>query len=66
MKQLYTLALLLLTNTIFAQLTPEITSWKINTTNNTAYSYYRLNITANNDGNANLFQCTEWRLLQFY
>jgi len=39
---------------------------QFNTTNNTAYSYYRLNITANNNGNTGLFQCTEWRLLQFY
>ena len=39
---------------------------QFNTTNNTAYTYYRLNITANNNGNTGLFQCTEWRLLQFY
>ena len=39
---------------------------QFNTDNNTAYSYYRLNITANNNGNSGLFQCTEWRLLQFY
>ena len=32
MKQIYTFALMLLINTAFAQLTPEITSWKINTT----------------------------------
>lgn len=36
------------------------------TANNTAYAYYRLNITANNNNNTGLFQCTEWRLLQFY
>ena len=39
---------------------------QFNTNNNSAYSYYRLNITANNNGNTGLFQCTEWRLLQFY
>lgn len=39
---------------------------QFNTNNNTAYAYYRLNITANNNGNAGLFQCAEWRLLQFY
>lgn len=50
-------------NQIFPNRTQTI---QFNTTNNTAYKYYRLNITANNDGNANLFQCTEWRLLQFY
>lgn len=39
---------------------------QFNTNNNEAYNYYRLNITANNNGNAGLFQCAEWRLLQFY
>lgn len=36
------------------------------TDNNDAYIYYRLNITANNDGNTGIFQCAEWRMLQFY
>ena len=44
MKYVYPLALLLLTNTIFAQLTPEITSWKINTTNNTGYAGILTNV----------------------
>lgn len=44
MKQLYTIILLLLTNTIFAQLTPEITSWKVNTTNNTGYAGILTNV----------------------
>lgn len=44
MKKLYTFALLLLTNTLFAQLTPEITSWKINTTNNTGYAGILTNV----------------------
>lgn len=34
--------------------------------NSTAYIYYRLNITANNNDNQGLFQCAEWRVLQFY
>lgn len=37
-----------------------------NLKNTATYTYYRLNITANNNGNTGLFQCTEWRLLQFY
>lgn len=44
MKQLYILAVLLLTNTIFAQRTPEITSWKINTSNNTNYAGILTNV----------------------
>ena len=44
MKQLCTLALLILTNAIFAQLTPEITSWIINTTNNTGYAGILTNV----------------------
>ncbi|ANI90075.1 hypothetical protein A9P82_12745 [Arachidicoccus ginsenosidimutans] len=37
-----------------------------NTTNITAYKYYRWNITANNNNNSGIFQCEEFRLLQFY
>lgn len=44
MKQLCSLAFLILTNAIFAQLTPEITSWKINTTNNTGYAGILTNV----------------------
>jgi len=44
MKQLYSITLLLLTNTIFAQLTPEVTSWKVNTTNNTGYAGILTNV----------------------
>jgi hypothetical protein len=44
MKHLYALAILLMTNTVFAQLTPEITSWKINTTNNTGYAGILTNV----------------------
>ena len=40
----YTLSFFLLTNTIFAQLTPEITSWKINTTNNAGYAGILTNV----------------------
>ncbi|MBA3286162.1 MAG: YHYH protein [Bacteroidia bacterium] len=43
MKQIYTLALILLANTIFAQ-TPEITSWKINSTNATGYAGILTNV----------------------
>ncbi|SDD05234.1 DUF4998 domain-containing protein [Niabella drilacis] len=39
---------------------------KFVTDNSSAYTYYRLNITANNNDNTGLFQCTEWRLLQYY
>lgn len=39
---------------------------QFNTNNNTAYTYYRLNITSNNNGGTGLFQCAEWRMLQFY
>ncbi|MDE1191716.1 MAG: DUF1735 domain-containing protein [Arachidicoccus sp.] len=39
---------------------------QFNTTNIAAYKYYRWNITANNNNNSGLFQCTEFRLLQFY
>ncbi|QES87140.1 BT_3987 domain-containing protein [Rhizosphaericola mali] len=39
---------------------------QFNTSNTTAYSIYRLNITSNNNGGSGLFQCAEWRLLQFY
>jgi hypothetical protein len=44
MRYVYTIALLLLANTIFGQLTPEITSWKINTTNNTGYAGILTNV----------------------
>lgn len=50
-------------NQIFPNRTQTI---QFNTSNNTAYQYYRLNITANNNNNTGLFQCTEWRLLQYY
>ena len=38
MKQRYSFALIFLANTAFAQLTPEIISWKINTTGATGYA----------------------------
>ncbi|GAB3423314.1 hypothetical protein GCM10027516_22330 [Niabella aquatica] len=38
---------------------------RFNTSNTTAYKYYRWNITAK-AGSGNLFQCMEFRLLQFY
>ncbi len=44
MKQIYTFALILLANTVFAQLTPEITSWVINTTNATGYAGILTNV----------------------
>ena len=40
----YTLSFFLMTNTIFSQLTPEITSWKINTTNNAGYTGILTNV----------------------
>ena len=40
----YTLSFFLMTNTIFSQLTPEITSWKINTTNNAGYAGILTNV----------------------
>jgi YHYH protein/Secretion system C-terminal sorting domain len=44
MKQIYTFALIFLVNTIFAQLTPEITSWKINTNGSTGYAGILTNV----------------------
>jgi hypothetical protein len=44
MKQIFTYALILLANTVFAQLTPEITSWKINTTGATGYAGILTNV----------------------
>lgn len=44
MKPIYTLGLFLFTNTLFAQTTPEITSWKINTTQQTGYAGILTNV----------------------
>ncbi|MBK9732330.1 MAG: YHYH protein [Chitinophagaceae bacterium] len=44
MKHTYTFLLILLANTVFAQLTPEITSWKINTTGATGYAGILTNV----------------------
>jgi hypothetical protein len=44
MKQFYTFVFLLLSNSIFAQPTPEISSWKINTTKQTGYAGILTNV----------------------
>lgn len=44
MKHIYTISFLVLVNTVFAQLTPEVTSWKINTTNKTGYAGILTNV----------------------
>ena len=44
MKQFYTLASIFLANIAFAQLSPEITSWKINTTGSTGYAGILTNV----------------------
>jgi hypothetical protein len=38
----------------------------LNNNSNTAYKYYRVNVTKKEDGGNGLFQMTEWRLLQYY
>ena len=44
MKKIYSLILFFFLNTAFSQLTPEITSWKINTNNTTGYAGILTNV----------------------
>ena len=44
MKKIYTFCLILLSKIVFAQLTPDITSWKINTNGSTGYDGILTNV----------------------
>lgn len=58
MMQYNKFILVLLTNTMLAQLTPEITSWKINTTNNTGYAGILTNVQQVQYSTANVYVST--------